>query len=140
MLVYFECFDTVQIAHACLRRIFQCGRAYLYFTYNDIYICYTPVPESLFNNVAGLSLTSCMFYFPKFEVVKVLFPKCLKCFGSYFCEVEIVWTHFHFQKGFKFPRLRKIFGNVFQISEVEYVTVMPSGISNVGNFHHTENI
>ena len=33
--------------------------------------------------------------------------------------------HFHFQKGFKFPRLAKIFVNVFQTSEIEYVTVMP---------------
>ena len=40
MLVYFECFNTVQIAHACLQRIFQCGRVYSHFTYNDIYICY----------------------------------------------------------------------------------------------------
>ena len=40
MLVYFECFNTDQIAHACLRRIFQCRRVYLHFTYNDIYICY----------------------------------------------------------------------------------------------------
>ena len=40
MLVYFEFFNTVQIAHACLRRIFQCGRVYLHFTENDIYICY----------------------------------------------------------------------------------------------------
>ena len=39
LLVYFECFNTVQIAHACLRRIFQCGRVYLH---NDIYICYNP--------------------------------------------------------------------------------------------------
>ena len=58
--------------------------------------------------------------------------------GSYFRKVEIARKHFHFQKGFKCPRLAKTFGNVFQISEVEYVTVMPSGISNVGNFHHTE--
>ena len=43
MLVYFECFNTVQIAHACLRRIFQCESVYLHFTYNDIYICYTKV-------------------------------------------------------------------------------------------------
>ena len=41
MLVYFECFNTVEIAHACLRRIFQCGRVYSHFTYNDIYICYS---------------------------------------------------------------------------------------------------
>ena len=40
MLVCLECFNTVQIAHACLRRIFQCRRVYLHFTYNDIYICY----------------------------------------------------------------------------------------------------
>ena len=40
MLVYFECFNRVQIAHGCLRRLFQCGRVYLHFTYNDIYICY----------------------------------------------------------------------------------------------------
>ena len=40
MLIYEECFNTAQIAHACLRRIFQCGRVYLHFTYNDIYICY----------------------------------------------------------------------------------------------------
>ena len=76
-----------------------------------------------------------MLYF-----VKVSFPKCLKCFGSYFREVEIVRKHFHFQKGFKFPRLAKTFGNVFQISEVEYVRVMPSGISKVGYFHDKENI
>ena len=75
-------------------------------------------------------------YFRKFEAVKVLFPKCLKCFGSYLCEVEIVRKHFHF----KFPRLTKIFGNIFQISEVEYFTVMPSGISKVGYFHDLENI
>ena len=40
MLVYKECFNIIQIAHACLRRIFQCRRVYLNFTYNDIYICY----------------------------------------------------------------------------------------------------
>ena len=68
---------------------------------------------------------SCMLYFPKFEAVKVSFPKCLKYFRSYFREVEIVRKHFHFQKGFKFLRLAKTFVNVFQISEVEYVTVMP---------------
>ena len=66
-----------------------------------------------------------MLYFPKFEAAKVSFPKCLKCFGSYFREVEIVMKHFHFQKGFKFRRLAKILRNVFQISKVEYVTVMP---------------
>ena len=38
MLVYEECFNTVQIAHACLRRMFQYGRVYLHFIYNDIYI------------------------------------------------------------------------------------------------------
>ena len=66
-----------------------------------------------------------MLYLPKFKAGKVSFPKCLKFFGSYFCEVEIVRKHFHFQKRFKFPGLAKLFGNVFQISEVEYVTVMP---------------
>ena len=76
--------------------------------------------------------TSRMLYFHKFEAAKVSFPKCLKCFGSYFREVEIVRKHFHFQKGFKFPRLAKIFGNVFQISEVAYVTVM-SIVSNKWN-------
>ena len=40
MLAYFEYFNTVQIAHACLRRIFQYGRVYLHFIYNDVYICY----------------------------------------------------------------------------------------------------
>ena len=40
MLAYEEYFNTVQIAHACFRRIFQCGRVYLHFAYNDIYICY----------------------------------------------------------------------------------------------------
>ena len=73
-----------------------------------------------------------MLYFPKFEAVKASFPKCLKCFGSYFPEVEIVRKHFHFQKGFKFPRLAKILANVFQFSEVEYVTVMPI-VSNKWN-------
>ena len=66
-----------------------------------------------------------MLYFPKFEAAKVSFPKCLKCFGSYFREVEIVRKHFHFQKGFKFRRLAKILRDVFQISKVEYVTMMP---------------
>ena len=68
--------------------------------------------------------TRCMLYFLKFEAVKASFPKCLKCFGSYFREVEIVRQHFHFQKGFRFPRLAKSFVNGFQISEVEYVIVM----------------
>ena len=40
MLVYFECFNSVLIAHACLRRLFQWGRVYLHLTYNNIYICY----------------------------------------------------------------------------------------------------
>ena len=81
-----------------------------------------------------------MFYFRKFEAVKVSFPKFLKCFGSYFREAEIVKKHFHFQKGFKFPQLAKIFENVFQILEVKYCTVMPSGISKVDYFHDLENI
>ena len=34
-----ECFNAVEIDHACLRRPFKCGRVYLYFTYNDIVIC-----------------------------------------------------------------------------------------------------
>ena len=46
--------------------------------------------------------TSCMLYFPKFEAGKVSFLKGLKCFGSYFREVQIVKKHFHFQKGLKF--------------------------------------
>ena len=34
-----------KIAHACLRRIFQCmRRVYLHFTYNDIFICYMHSP------------------------------------------------------------------------------------------------
>ena len=45
MLVYEEHFNTVQIAHACLRKIFQCGRVYLHFTYNDIYICHMHSPH-----------------------------------------------------------------------------------------------
>ena len=56
---------------------------------------------------------SCILYFPKFEAVKVSFQKFLKCFGSYFRKVEIVRKHFHFQRGFKFPRLAKIFVDVF---------------------------
>ena len=42
------------------------------------------------------------------------------------------FQNFHFQKGLKFSRLAKIFGNVFQISEVEYVAVMPI-VSNKWN-------
>ena len=45
LFVYKEYFNTVQIAHACLRRIFQCGRVYLHFTYNDIYICYSSISD-----------------------------------------------------------------------------------------------
>ena len=45
MHFYFECFNTVQIAHACLPRLFQCGRVYLDFTYNDTYICYMYSPH-----------------------------------------------------------------------------------------------
>ena len=73
-----------------------------------------------------------MLYFPKFEAAKVLFPKCLKYSGSHFREVEIVRKHFNFQKGFKFPRSAKVFVNVFQISEVEYVTMI-SIVSNNWN-------
>ena len=40
MIVYKERFNTVQIAHACLRRIFEYGRVYLHLRYNHIYICY----------------------------------------------------------------------------------------------------
>ena len=53
-----------------------------------------------------------MLYFPKFEAAKVLFPKCLKYSGSHFRKVENL--------------------NVFQISEVEYVTVI-SIVSNNWN-------
>ena len=70
--------------------------------------------ERGFINILTDKCTSCILYFPKFEPVKVSFPKCVKCFAYYFREVEIVRKHFHFQKGFK-----------FQISEVEYVTVIP---------------
>ena len=70
--------------------------------------------ESGFINCLTDKCTSCMLYFPKFEAVKVSFPKCLKCFGFCFREVKIMRKHFDFQKGFK-----------FQISEVEYVTVTP---------------
>ena len=49
-----------------------------------------------------------------FEVFWLLFSRSGNCD-----------KHFHFQKGFKFPRLGKILGSVFQISEVEYVTVIP---------------
>ena len=54
MLVYFECFNTVQIAHAslllqithaCLQRIFQNGCIYLHFIYNNIYISYMHSPQ-----------------------------------------------------------------------------------------------
>ena len=50
MLVYFECFHLLQIAHACLRRIFQYGRVYLPFTYNDIYICYIVLQKHTFQH------------------------------------------------------------------------------------------
>ena len=40
MLVYEECFNTVQIYHACSRRIFQYGFVYLHVIYNNIYVCY----------------------------------------------------------------------------------------------------
>ena len=46
--------------------------------------------------------TSCILYFPKFEAVKVSFPKYLKFFYSYFYDVEIVKKHFHFQKVLSF--------------------------------------
>ena len=49
--------------------------------------------------------------------------------------MEIVRKYFNFQKGFKFPRLANTFGNFFQISEMEYVTLMPGEISNVGYFY-----
>ena len=61
--------------------------------------------ERGFINFSTDKCTSCMLYFTKFEAVKVLPPKCLKCFGSCFCKVEIVKKYFHFQKGFKFSRL-----------------------------------
>ena len=46
--------------------------------------------------------TSCMLYFPKFKAVKVSFPKCLKCFGSCFHEVEIVTNIFISKKDLSF--------------------------------------
>ena len=42
--------------------------------------------------------TSFMLYFPKSEAVKVSFPKCFRCFGSYFREVEVVRKRFLFPK------------------------------------------
>ena len=56
-----------------------------------------------------------------FEVFSLLFPRCGNCEET-----------FSFPKRIKFPRLGKIFGNVFQISEVECVTVMPI-VSNKWN-------
>ena len=60
MLVYEECFDTVQIAHACLRRLFQCGCVYLHFTYNDIYICYMHSPPLI-------SIIECHHHLPQWQ-------------------------------------------------------------------------
>ena len=40
MLVYANCFNTVQTAYACLRRIFQYEHVYLHFIYYDIYVCH----------------------------------------------------------------------------------------------------
>ena len=60
MLVYKECFNTVQIAHASLRRVFQCGRVYLHFTYNDIYICYMQSPHLI-------SIIKCRHHLPQWQ-------------------------------------------------------------------------
>ena len=75
-----------------------------------------------FINYLTNQYTSCMLYFLKFKAVKVSFLKCLRFFGSYFHEVEIEKKHFHFQKWLKFRQLAKNFRNVFQTSEVKYVT------------------
>ena len=88
--------------------------------------------ERGFINCLTDKCTSCILYFPKFKAVKLSFPKWLKFFGSYFPEVEIVKKHFHFQNGFKFPRLAKTFGNISQTSEAKYLTVMPV-VSNKWN-------
>ena len=83
---------------------------------------------------------SCMLYFPKFDAVKVSFPKCLKCFAS-FCEVEIVRKHFHFQKRSKFHRLAKSFVNVFKFQKWNVLQwcllFLINGISKVDYFHDT---
>ena len=76
--------------------------------------------ERGFINCVTDKCSSC--YFPKFET-EGSFPNFLKFFDSYFREVELVKKHFHFQKGFKFPRFEM---------EVEYFTVMPV-VSNKWN-------
>ena len=60
MLVYFERFNTTQIAHACLRRTFQCGHVYLHFTYNDTYICYM-------HSTHLISIIKCHHHHPQWQ-------------------------------------------------------------------------
>ena len=62
MLVHKEWFNIFQIAHASLRRVFQCGRVYLHFTYNDIYISYMQSPHLIsISNVASSSSMAMAF-------------------------------------------------------------------------------
>ena len=57
MLFCFECFNTVQIAHACLQKIYEYRRKYLHFAYNDIYIC-----SMHFSHL--ISIIKCHHHFP----------------------------------------------------------------------------
>ena len=55
----------LSIAHACLLRIFQCGRGYLHFTYNDIYIRYMHLPHLI-------SLSKCHHRHPQCPLIATL--------------------------------------------------------------------
>ena len=60
--VYFKCFNTVEIAHACLQRIFLYGRVYLHFTYHDIYVCYIHIYVCYIQSPHLISIIKCHHY------------------------------------------------------------------------------
>ena len=99
MLVYFECFNTVQIAHACLRRIFQCGRVYLHFTYNNIYICYMHSPHLIsiikchhHHPYWQCPLTATLRFQQQFVLDETPLPMDLICFSSH---PSLLLLHLH---------------------------------------------
>ena len=58
MLVYEEYFNTVQIAHACLRRIFQYGRVHLRFTYTIVVFATSGQNSSPFKYATQLDVST----------------------------------------------------------------------------------
>ena len=60
---------------------------------------------------------SCMLYFPKLKAVKVSFPKCFKCFGSYFRDLEIAANICISKKDLNFHDYEQFWGVFFKFQK-----------------------